>query len=83
MTHDPGFSSALRWLQQHAQFPQRRLDRQAELLVLFAAAAGSGDSGRGVRFLGETRDPAQTSAMRAHGLRRSLVHFKCDNSAKV
>ena len=35
------------------------------------------------RFLIQRRDPAQTSALRAHGLRRSQVHYKCDNSAKV
>jgi hypothetical protein len=35
------------------------------------------------RYLLQRRDPAQTSALRAHGLRRAQVHFKCDNSAKV
>ena len=31
----------------------------------------------------KTRDGAKDSALRAHAMRRSLVHFKCDNSAKV
>ncbi len=55
----------------------------AELLVCFAAAASCEEAEERRRFLIQSRDGAQTSALRAHGLRRSQVHFKCDNSAKV
>jgi hypothetical protein len=52
--------------------------------VLCVAALAAADEAREAqRYLIQRRDPAQTSALRAHGLRRAQVHFKCDNSAKV
>jgi hypothetical protein len=51
--------------------------------LCFAAAAAAEEAAEQRRFLIKPRDPAQTSALRAHALRRSQVHFKCDNSAKV
>jgi len=42
-----------------------------------AAAPGGGAFGL------PRQDAAMASAQRAHALRRSRVHFKCDNSAKV
>ena len=47
------------------------------------ASYDAGMHGLAQRYLIQRRDPAQTSALRAHGLRRAQVHFKCDNSAKV
>lgn len=73
----------VRWLAQHAGFPARRLPLKAEALVCLAALAAAEEAQARQRFLIQSRDPAQTSALRAHGLRRSQVHFKCDNSAKV
>lgn len=79
---DP-FRSTLAWLAAHAQFPLSRLPPRAELGLFVAALASVEEAEEQRRFLIQRRDPAQTSALRAHGLRRSQVHFKCDNSAKV
>jgi hypothetical protein len=73
----------LLWLVQHTGFPASRLPAKAEALVCVAALASAEEAAARQRFLIERRNPAQTSALRAHGLRRSQVHFKCDNSAKV
>jgi len=82
VTSEP-FGDAVRWLAQHAGFPAVRLTAEAERLVCVAALAATEEAREQQRFLIQRRDPAQTSALRAHGLRRSQVHFKCDNSAKV
>lgn len=79
---DPSYD-VLRWLSAQAGFPTRRLDTRAELLVCIGVLAAREEFEEQRRFAIERRDPAQTSALRAHGLRRSRVHFKCDNSAKV
>lgn len=73
----------VRWLSMHTRFPASRLERHAETLVCFAAAAQAEELAENQRYLIQSRDPAQTSALRTHALRRSQVHFKCDNSAKV
>lgn len=73
----------VRWLAQHAGFPARRLPAEAEAMVCVAALAAAEDAREQQRFALQRRVPEQTSALRAHGLRRSQVHFKCDNSAKV
>ncbi len=73
----------VRWLSAHTRFPASRLENHAETLVCFAAAAAAEEAESQSRFLIKSRDPAQTSAQRTHALRRSQVHFKCDNSAKV
>lgn len=73
----------VRWLATHARFPASRLERPAEALVCFAAVAAAEEAAENRRFLIKSRDSAQTSAQRTHALRRSQVHFKCDNSAKV
>ena len=77
------FREAVNWLAAHAGFPSRRLAAPAERLVCVAALAGAEEQAEQQRFALERRVPAQTSAQRAHGLRRSRVHFKSDNSAKV
>jgi hypothetical protein len=75
--------STVRWLSVHTRFPASRLEPSAETLICFAAAAAADEAAENRRFLIKSRDPAQTSAQRTHALRRSQVHFKCDNSAKV
>ncbi|MCR6655463.1 MAG: hypothetical protein NVV63_06485 [Opitutus sp.] len=71
------------WLAAHAGFPARRIASGAELLVCFAALAAADEEAERQRFLIQRRDGAKDSALRAHAQRRSLVHYKCDNSAKV
>jgi hypothetical protein len=73
----------VRWLAQYAGFPARRLPANAEALMCVAALAAAEEAQARQRFLIQSRDPAQTSAQRQHAQRRSQVHFKCDNSAKV
>ena len=73
----------VRWLAAHTGFPRRRLDAKAEALVCVAALAAAEEAEAQQRFLIQRRDPAKTSALRQHAQRRSQVHFKCDNSAKV
>ena len=73
-----------RWLSRHAGYPVVSLPAKAELMVWVAAlAAAEQTEAERQRFLLQRRDPAQTSAQRQHAQRRSQVHFKCDNSAKV
>jgi hypothetical protein len=81
-TPDP-LRDTVRWLSTHTRFPASRLEPPAETLLCFAAAAAAEEAEEQRRFLIKPRDPAQTSALRTHALRRSQVHFKCDNSAKV
>ena len=73
----------VRWLAAHTGFPARRLSAAGEAMVCVAALAAADEAQKRQRYLIQSRDPAQTSALRQHGLRRSQVHFKCDNSAKV
>lgn len=79
---DP-FLTTVQWLAAHARFPGTRLETQAEALLCLAALAAAEEAAEQQRFLIQRRNPAQTSALKALGLRRSQVHFKCDNSAKV
>jgi len=76
----------LQWLSAHAGFPSCRLPAKAETLLCLAAAASQDEASdeAGISEFGiQRRDPVKESALRAHALRRSRVHFKCDNSAKV
>jgi hypothetical protein len=83
-TTDAGsLGDVLRWLVRHTGFPVRRLPAKVETLLCVAALAATEEEQARQRYLIQSRDPAQTSALRQHGLRRSQVHFKCDNSAKV
>jgi hypothetical protein len=77
------FQETVSWLARHAGFPFYRLPARAEAMVCVAALAAAEEAANLQRFALQRRDPAQTSALKAHGLRRSQVHFKCDNSAKV
>lgn len=71
------------WLHTRTGFPTRRLKTDAEVLVCLEALAANAEMEDRQRYLIQSRDPAQTSAQKQHAQRRSLVHFKCDNSAKV
>jgi len=83
MSSDP-LQATVRWLAAHTRFPASRLAAPAEALLCLAALAAADEAEEQQRrFLIQRSDPAQTSALRTHGLRRSRVHFKCDNSAKV
>jgi hypothetical protein len=79
---DP-FRETVQWLARNTGFPSARLPAKAEAMICVAALAAVEEEQSRRRFLIQSRDPAQTSALRAHGLRRAQVHFKCDNSAKV
>ena len=73
----------VRWLGAHTLFPSSRLEGRAETLLCIGALAAAQEAAENARFLVQRRDGAKDAALRAHNARRSLVHFKCDNSAKV
>lgn len=73
----------LRWLASHAGFPTRRLAPRALVQLCVAQLAAEEELKAQGRFGIERKDVAQQAALRAHAQRRSQVHFKCDNSAKV
>ncbi|MDP3070618.1 MAG: hypothetical protein Q8N18_10030 [Opitutaceae bacterium] len=75
--------TAAHWLSARARFPASRLAPRAETMVCVAILAGQQEAEERGRHALERRVGAQTSAQRAHMLRRNQVHFKCDNSAKV
>ena len=74
---------AVRWLAAQANFPASRLTASAESLLLVGLLAEAQGTLEAERHLVQTRNGAQDAALRAHALRRSRVHYKCDNSAKV
>lgn len=71
------------WLAANTRFPASRLSTSAEALLCVAALAEAAESADNARFLVQRKDGAKDSALRAHAMRRSQVHYKCDNSAKV
>ena len=79
----PPLQATLRWLADHAGFPGRRLPLEAETLLLLAAAARQEEADIRPATNMLRIDPVNRAAQRSHALRRSQVHFKCDNSAKV
>lgn len=82
MTSSP-YLTLLRWLTAYAKFPASRLSARSELLLILTAAAAEEENATARRDPLQRRDQAKDAAMRAHALRRSMVHFRCDNSAKV
>jgi hypothetical protein len=76
-------AAAVRWLAQHSAFPRCRLSAAAETMVCVQVLAAAEEAQEQQRFALQRRVPAQTAALRTQILRRSQVHFKCDNSAKV
>ena len=86
MTAEPAaLGTVIAWLARHTGFPGRRLEARAEQALCVAALAAQAEAAAATGAHGPvpSRDAAQTAALRAHGLRRSQVHYKCDNSAKV
>jgi hypothetical protein len=86
MTADSSsLAAVVGWLARHTGFPGRRLEARAEQALCVAALAAQAEAAAATGAHGPvpSRDAAQTAALRAHGLRRSQVHYKCDNSAKV
>ncbi len=77
------FRETVTWLARHAGFPRCRLPAEGEAMVCVAALAAAEEAAEQQRFALQRRNPAETSALRAHNLRRTQVHYKCDNSAKV
>ena len=77
------FPSVVQWLAAHTRFPSCRLETRAEAMLCVAALATAEERAESARFAFERKSPAQSAALRTHALRRSQVHFKCDNSAKV
>ena len=73
----------VRWLVTHTCFPASRLEPRAEMMVCVSVLAAREEAEERSRHALERRVGAQTSALRSHVLRRTQVHFKCDNSAKV
>lgn len=73
----------LRWLTEHAKFPASRLPPRAELLLILTAAASFEEEAANARAPIQHREMGKDAALRAHTLRRSMVHYRCDNSAKV
>lgn len=73
----------LRWLSAHAKFPASRLAPRAELLLILTAAAAFEEAAVNARTPVQRRELGKDPALRAHALRRSMVHYRCDNSAKV
>lgn len=80
------FANTVAWLSLHAGFPRCRLESKAETLLLLATAAQIEEAalaGGRPSFMIQSRDGAIEAAQRTHAERRKLVHFRCDNSAKV
>jgi len=67
----------------HAKFPASRLPPRAELLLIITAAAAFDEANVNARTPVHLRQVGKDAALRAHALRRSMVHYRCDNSAKV
>ncbi len=76
--------AVLGWMNRHAGFPRHRLPAKAEQMLCVAALAAEEERAEQQQSFGlQRRDPAMASALRSHALRRTQVHYKCDNSAKV
>lgn len=83
LTDSNPLQQTVRWLGAHTLFPLSRLEGRAETLLCLGALATAQEAAENARFLVQRRDGAKDSALRAHAMRRSQVHFKCDNSTKV
>ena len=78
------FAQTIRWLADHARFPASRLPEKAELLLLFAAAAGAEDLAKSNPYhVGMLRDPNFAANLRNYTAQRRKVHLVSDNSAKT
>ena len=77
------FRQTVGWLAAHTRFPASRLETRAETMLCMAALAAAEEAGDRERHLIKSSDAAMMAAQRTMANRRKLVHFKCDNSAKV
>ena len=77
------FRQTVGWLATHTRFPASRLEARAETMLCMAALASAEDADQRERHLIKSSDAAMMSAQRTMANRRKMVHFKCDNSAKV
>jgi hypothetical protein len=77
--------TTVRWLATNTLFPVSRLDPRAEAMLCVSALAAAEEAAAiaGTRHLVQSRDGAKDAALRAYNQRRSLVHYVCDNAAKV
>ena len=77
--------STVSWLAQHTRFPATRLESKAEALICVSALAAAEEAAMiaGTRHLVKSRDPAKDAALRSYNHRRNMVHYVCDNAAKV
>jgi hypothetical protein len=77
------FRQTVGWLATHTRFPASRLETRAETMLCMAALASAEEADQRERHLIKSSDAAMMAAQRTMANRRKLVHFKCDNSAKV
>jgi hypothetical protein len=78
------FLNILRWLSAQVNFPASRLPDAAERLLLMSVVNEVEETAfNATKKPIQRRENAKESAMRAHAMRRSLVHYRCDNGAKV
>ncbi len=77
--------STVRWLATHTLFPSSRLDARAEAMICIRAivAAADAEALANTRHLVQSRDGAKDAALRSYNHRRTMVHYVCDNAAKV
>lgn len=76
----------IRWMATHARFPAQRLPDKAELLLLIATAAATGEAGAAdgpVNAGAVARNKNFAAQMRSYTAQRRRVHLTCDNSAKT
>lgn len=77
--------STVSWLATHTLFPVSRLDTRAEAMICISALAAAEEAAAmaGTRHLVKSRDTAKDAALRSYNHRRNMVHYVCDNAAKV
>ncbi len=83
MSHLP--ASTLTWLVRHTGFPAHRLPAQAEIAVLFAAAAAAdeAETSAAARASKPREGTAEAVSQRQLAFNRKHAHYKSDNRAKV
>lgn len=75
--------STVSWLATHTLFPVSRLEARAEAMICISAIAAAEEAAAGTRHLVKSRDTAKDAALRSYNHRRNMVHYVCDNAAKV
>ncbi len=77
--------STVSWLAKNTLFPGSRLDTKAEAMICVSAIVAADEAAAlaATRHLVQSRDGAKDAALRSYNHRRTLVHYVCDNAAKV